>query len=58
MWEKPYRLKGGPEGIDRAGGKKNGTVSYKEIMETLQLFDLSVEAIDDFLTNLHSWESK
>ncbi|MFY9115070.1 MAG: RNA polymerase sigma factor RpoD [Dethiobacteria bacterium] len=29
-------------------GKKNGTVSYKEIMETLQLFDLSVEAIDDF----------
>ncbi|NLI69667.1 MAG: RNA polymerase sigma factor RpoD [Firmicutes bacterium] len=33
-------------------GKKNGTVSYKEIEETLQLFDLSVEAIDDIIDKL------
>ncbi len=32
--------------IDRS--KKKGLVTYKEIMETLQLFDLTVEAIDDF----------
>ncbi len=29
-------------------GKKKGTITYKEIMETLQLYDLSVEVIDDF----------
>ncbi len=29
-------------------GKKKGSITYKEIMDTLQLYDLSVEVIDDF----------
>ena len=29
-------------------GKKQGTITYKEIVETLQMYDISVEAIDDF----------
>ncbi len=33
-------------------GKNKGTISYKEIIETLQPYDLSVEALDNFYDKL------
>ncbi len=29
-------------------GKQKGSISYKEVMDTLQLFDLTVDAVDEF----------